>query len=208
MHLRSGKVVSKKAIKNNCVISEENTIHYNDGSYYIGGIVNGKPQGKGTMYYNDGSILQVNSWRNGRAYGFGNRYFGNNKTYIGMFKDGHRFGWGTLICDDKVTRGNWKNSGLDGYGFRQFVNVSGKTSFCIGKFKERNSATCLTYVPDNKEAYLTYWKKGHYDEVRTVINEEVIKTLDKCFEKRRNIKETEIINIMKNEICPKLNIPI
>ena len=37
-----------------------------------------------------------------------------------------------------VTRGFWKNSGLAGYGFRQFVNASGKMSFCFGKFVNVN----------------------------------------------------------------------
>ena len=218
MQLRSGKIVnsnasmkaSNKANPNKVANKPTNIIYYSDGGYYIGDIQHGKPQGKGTMYFKNGSIMQANSWRKGRAYGYGNYDFGNGKMYCGMLKDGHRHGWGTTMWNDNqfVTRGFWKNGGLAGYGFRQFVNASGKLSFCIGKFLEKQAAICFTFVPGSDEAYLTYWKKGEYDHVRTVTNTEIIRTLEECFDNRPKLKERDIEHVLKNVLCPKVNIHI
>ena len=218
MQLRSGKIVNNnvpmktsfKAKTNKLVNKPTNIIYYTDGGYYIGDIQNGKPHGKGTMYFKNGNILKANSWRKGRAHGYGNYDFGNGKMYHGMFKDGHRHGWGMTMWNDNqnVTRGFWKNSGLTGYGFRQFVNTSGKTSFCFGKFVERKAATCFTYTPDSHQTYLTHWKKGEYDHVRTITNPQIIQTLQQCFDNRSKLKERDIEHVMKNVLCPKVKVNI
>lgn len=70
-----------------------NVLAFADGSTYLGGVKDGKPDGIGTMTYVDG------------------------KKYIGEWKDGQRSGQGTVILvDGRKYAGEWLNDTANGMG--------------------------------------------------------------------------------------------
>ena len=64
-----------------------------NNSRYIGQVVNGKPEGKGIIYYNDGGRYE-GDFRNGKQEGKGITYFNNGDRYEGDFRNGNREGNG------------------------------------------------------------------------------------------------------------------
>ena len=108
------------------------TIRYDGGSVYIGQVINGKRNGKGTMTWPSGETYEgdfVDNKRNGKGkytWPSGNVYEGdylNGKRtgkgkftwasgdiYVGDFVDGKRTGIGTYIyADGRVKSGRWKD---------------------------------------------------------------------------------------------------
>ena len=61
-------------------------IKYNDGSKYIGEVVNGLAEGKGIYYYNDGDRYE-GEWRNDKKEGKGIYYFNNGDRIMGDFSN-------------------------------------------------------------------------------------------------------------------------
>ena len=60
---------------------------------YIGEVVNGLPEGKGTWYGDNGNRYE-GEWRNGKKEGKGIFYFNNGDRYEGDFRNGNREGKG------------------------------------------------------------------------------------------------------------------
>ena len=59
-------------------------IDYNDGSYYIGDIYNGYPNGYGTYYFINGDIYE-GDFLNGKFHGSGIFTYANGDKYVGGF---------------------------------------------------------------------------------------------------------------------------
>ena len=68
-------------------------IKYNDGSRYIGQVVNGIREGKGIYYWNDGDRYE-GDFRNGKKEGKGIYYYNDGDRYEGDFRNGKKEGKG------------------------------------------------------------------------------------------------------------------
>ena len=68
-------------------------IKYNDGSKYIGEVVNGLAEGKGIYCWKSGSRYE-GEWRNGKKEGKGILYFNEGSLYEGDWKDDKKEGKG------------------------------------------------------------------------------------------------------------------
>ena len=60
-------------------------IKYNDGKY-VGQVVNGKAEGKGIRYWDDGERYE-GDFKNGKIEGKGIYYYNNGDRYEGNFKN-------------------------------------------------------------------------------------------------------------------------
>ena len=66
-----------------------------EGTRYVGQVVNGLPEGKGIMYYNDGDRYE-GDFRNGKQEGKGIYYHNDGDRYEGDFRNDKREGKGIM----------------------------------------------------------------------------------------------------------------
>ena len=89
---------------------------------YEGEIVNGVPNGQGTMTCCDG-IKYVGEYKDGEKNGQGTETFPNGNKFVGEFKDGKKHGQGTFTwADGKKYEGEWKDGKRTGQGTSTYPN--------------------------------------------------------------------------------------
>jgi len=99
---------------------------------YEGEIVNGVPNGQGTMTCCDG-IKYVGGYKDGEKNGQGTETFPNGNKFVGEFKDGKKHGQGTFTwADGKKYEGEWKDGRPNGRGTDIFPDGSKG----IGEFRD------------------------------------------------------------------------
>lgn len=76
-------------------INENKKIVLEDGSYYIGQIKGGLPDGKGKIYYCDGKVKYEGDFIKGKMEGNGKFNYLNGEYYIGEWKNNKKHGKGT-----------------------------------------------------------------------------------------------------------------
>ena len=79
----------------------EKRIDYDDGDYYIGEVVGGVPQGKGTMFYSNGDKY-VGEFYDGLKEGLGIYYWEDGERYEGEFYYDYLYGEGKYYYTDGV----------------------------------------------------------------------------------------------------------
>ena len=81
---------------NNIMNNQE--IKYNNGSRikYIGQVLNGVPEGKGIMYWDNGDRYE-GEWKNDKKDGKGTYYYSNDERYEGDWVNGKREGKELII---------------------------------------------------------------------------------------------------------------
>ena len=109
-----------KNIKLNDKINKEE-LKYNDGRY-IGEVVNGKKEGKGIYYYNDGDRYE-GDWKNDIREGKGIYYYNDGERYEGDWKNGKKEGKGIYYYNSgNRYEGDWKNDNKEGKGICYYKN--------------------------------------------------------------------------------------
>lgn len=106
-----------------------------NGEYYEGFSKNGKFNGLGEYYWNEGENY-IGEWKNDLFHGYGiyvNKEYGF--TYDGYWEDGKMNGSGTMIMDDgNLYEGNFLDNNFNGYG--EYIWADG--SYYKGYFKNNN----------------------------------------------------------------------
>lgn len=107
-------------IKSDKNVAVTDTLYHDNGTIsYIGGLIDGQPNGQGTAYYESGAIKSKGKWINGRLNGQGTGYYENGTIcYIGEFLNGICNGQGTLYTEVGTIfyRGEWKSGSMTGIG--------------------------------------------------------------------------------------------
>ena len=93
---------------------------------YVGQVVNGLPEGKGIMHWNDGDIYD-GEWRNDRCEGKGIYYWnsgpGKGDRYEGDFRNGKREGKGIYYYNNgDIYEGDFRNDKKEGKGIYYYNN--------------------------------------------------------------------------------------
>ncbi|OMJ88518.1 hypothetical protein SteCoe_9559 [Stentor coeruleus] len=103
-----------------------------DGSVYYGEWNDiGHPEGKGIMFYSDGSICE-GIWKKGIMGGFGRRISPKADIYIGDWDNGKMHGKGKIMySSNNLYEGEWKDDLQDGQG----IEVWGDGSRFEGSYK-------------------------------------------------------------------------
>ena len=107
---------------NNIMNNQE--IKYNNGSRikYIGQVLNGVPEGKGIMYWDNGDRYE-GEWKNDKKDGKGTYYYSNGERYEGDWVNDKREGKGIIyFIDGNVYKGDWKNDNKEGKGINYRYN--------------------------------------------------------------------------------------
>ena len=87
----------------------EETIHYSDGSIYIGEVVNKQKQGSGEMTYPSGNMYD-GEWNNDKKHGKGKMtYVSKSIVYQGEWFNDTKHGNGKIYIDNCVIYGLWEN---------------------------------------------------------------------------------------------------
>lgn len=104
-----------------------------DGDYYEGIVVKGKPHGKGKMEYANGDVYD-GFWKEGQRNGKGKIIYSDGSTYEGTWKNDTKDGKGKMKYNDEdIYIGDWKNDKRDGNGKYSWNN--GKYYY-IGEWKD------------------------------------------------------------------------
>ena len=144
---------------------------------YIGEIANGKPHGKGVIYYNTEDntkrVSYEGDWVNGIKTGKGIMIWKDGNKYIGQFKDDKFNGQGSyFFFDGGKYEGQWKDSQRNGQGSFHYPDGSKYE----GQWKEGQRDGQGTIYFSNGNKYkgqwkddlmngrgVFYWKEGDYD---------------------------------------------
>lgn len=102
---------------------EGQTVDYNGGKY-IGEVKNGKPHGRGTIFYESGAIFTEGEFKDGLPHGQATVYYPNGTiAYEGEWKIGLTHGQGTLYYDNGQIQyeGEFKDDKYHGQGIEYFT---------------------------------------------------------------------------------------
>jgi len=123
----------------NLIINKE----YNNGRY-VGQVVNGKAQGRGIYYYNNGDSYE-GDFKNDKKEGKGIYYFKNGNRYEGDFKNNKIEGKGIYYYNNgDFYEGDLKNDKKEGKGIYYFRSGTRKMGDWIGD-KEIGKHITLSY---------------------------------------------------------------
>ena len=94
----------------------------NHNGRFYGQVINGLPEGKGVMTYNDGDKYE-GEWKNAKFEGRGIYTWNNGDRYIGDFKNGLKDGKGIMYWKDGDRyEGDFRNDKREGKGIFYFNN--------------------------------------------------------------------------------------
>ena len=104
------------------------TCFYKNGDKYEGNFKDDKKEGKGTYMYNEKGEMYQGNFTNDYPNGMGKYFFKNGDRYEGMFKDGKKHGEGTLIYSKGGKyKGEFRNDQKHGKG--EYKNELGQITY-------------------------------------------------------------------------------
>lgn len=154
------------------------TIHYVDGTTYIGEVINGQPDGTGKMIFSDGNLYEgyfMNgkrgggkgkfTWKSGDIYEghwvndlredeHGYQHFADGSIYDGGWKEGKRDGFGKITWKNgRIYEGYWKNDMRNGKGKMTFPD----TAVYDGEWTNDKYSGYGTYTRKDGFQYIGEW---------------------------------------------------
>ena len=142
---------------------------YSDGAHYTGQILDGEPNGKGTLSWPSGNEYKgefldgephgegaltrpsgsaySGGWCKGKFNGFGKHILHDGTIIEGQYIDGKLHGYASQVSSDGSSyKGEWENNGRHGHGV--FTNKKGKIQsgrFVNGQYSPRRSAKWTSF---------------------------------------------------------------
>ena len=155
------KTVSVKPLKTN-FINNFVTLDYSDGRKYVGELVNGKPHGRGTMYFKNHSEQKPNYYvgffEKGQFSGKGKLYetFFDGKTscYEGEFKKNYPHGYGTQFYENRNAYACGKFNYGELNGLAELYEFTPGIELVIGKTKDFTPCGKTHFFYTNGEQYM------------------------------------------------------
>ena len=123
----------------------EGIIYYNNGDKYDGEWVNDNAEGKGIYYQKNGDIY-VGEWKNDKREGRGILYTNNGCKYDGEWTSDQKNGKGKIYWDDgEKFEGEWKNNKKEGLGIYYYNNGDRE----IKEYKNNENIKILMRIKTN-----------------------------------------------------------
>lgn len=132
-----------------------------DIGFYDGYTSNGKPDGIGSMTYNNHTSYKGN-WSEGRWSGYG-EYSTPTDTLTGEWKDGKLNGLGIYKSKDFFYKGEWLDNKPDGIGYAN----AGDSSFYDGEWENGKKAGYGDMLFSNGDSYWGEWENNQFNGVGT-----------------------------------------
>ena len=142
---------------------------YESGAVYTGELVNGWPEGEGTITFVNGGKY-VGYWKNGKYDGYGTITFANGGKYVGGWKNGKCDGYGTItFANGAKYVGGWENGKYNGRGTFYYENgdrYDGKWVDNIMEGKGKLTKKAVQNINwdngryDTQESFTGIWKGG------------------------------------------------
>ena len=122
--------------------------------HYTGDVSSGKPNGTGTVTYDDGSKYE-GEWKDGERDGAGTFTWSSGAKYVGAWTDGMRSGTGTMTWADGTKYvGAWKDDKRNGTGTMTYSDGAKY----VGAWKDDKRNGTGTYTWPNGNKYEGGWK--------------------------------------------------
>lgn len=169
---------------------------WDNGDRYVGRFRDGYIDGRGTIYFRDGTEYS-GQWRNNRFHGDGTRRFKNGNVYNGNYVDGKRQGQGKCyFANGDMYSGDWKDDTIHGFGRYYYNNGhSFEGMFRNGKRNGRGKyqltdgrIEIYRYVNDNRAGdgvrwssnRKKAWKMNGGKAIKRVTLEEAAQIANRC----------------------------
>eukprot|EP00931_Biecheleriopsis_adriatica_P070814 TRINITY_DN44623_c0_g1_i1.p1 TRINITY_DN44623_c0_g1~~TRINITY_DN44623_c0_g1_i1.p1 ORF type:complete len:243 (+),score=49.63 TRINITY_DN44623_c0_g1_i1:77-805(+) len=91
--------------------AEDKTLHYEDGSMYIGMVCNGLRDGEGV--YKSGSEQYSGQWMDDKQHGVGRQTWSDGRSYDGQFSQGRFSGMGKMVWQSQKGTMSYEGEYLD-----------------------------------------------------------------------------------------------
>ena len=159
-----------KEVRQNCDLffgatSDEDIVTMDDGSRYVGDLVDDKMEGFGVLQKD--AELYIGSFHESKPNGFLNLYKKNNLYYSGFWKDGAFNGEGTLYKEDgSIKTGEWNNGQL----VQTLMNKVLPQGKYFGYVRDGKPDGLGTMAYTNGSSYQGKWKKGQWEGEGLYIN--------------------------------------
>ena len=141
-----------------------------DEGRYVGDIVNGKPHGKGKLFYKEDDkynrVSYEGDWVNGERSGNGTLIWKSGEKYTGNWKNNNRDGYGTdYYPNGKIWyKGEWKNGKRDGKGVNYYqTNDKYNREYYEGNWVNGERSGNGTLIWKSGSKYVGEWKNGKID---------------------------------------------
>ncbi len=153
----------------------------NGGVQFVGEFVEGAYEGEGILYYEDGSVEYCGWFADGRFEGVGEYTDEEDRVYSGVFENGTITGYGTLtVGGNKYYEGNFSHGMIDGEG--KMFDPGGAVRYC-GSFTDGEpNGTALEYYPDGTVKYNGTFAAGLYSGTGVLYSESGKKRYSGSFE--------------------------
>ena len=137
----------------------QDTIRFDDGSWYLGQIADSLFNGYGKMVYSDGTVYEGN-WKDGLWDGKGELSYADGDSYSGNFSK-HRFsGYGTyLYANGDKYEGYWDNGMFNGPGTMEYADGSTYAGLWKDDMKE---GLGVMYDARTRSLYKGYFVKDRF----------------------------------------------
>lgn len=138
--------------------SEEDIVTMDDGSRYVGALMNEKMEGFGVLQKD--AELYIGTFHESKPDGFLNLYKKNNLYYSGFWKDGTFNGEGTLYKEDgSIKTGEWSNGRL----VQTLMDKNLPQGSYFGYVRDGKPDGLGTMKYTNGSSYQGKWKKGQWN---------------------------------------------
>ncbi len=125
-----------------------------DGAQYVGGYVDGKKHGRGTMFFASGEKY-VGEFRAGKRHGQGTFTWPDGMRYVGQSSDDKLNGQGTLtLPGGEKYAGGWRNNQYHGQGTYTFADGGSY----VGGWKDSQYHGQGTLILADGRKYVGEWK--------------------------------------------------
>lgn len=156
--------------------------YYENGRHqFVGGFVEGVYEGEGILYYEDGSVKYRGGFADGRFEGVGEYTDEDGRVYSGVFENGAITGYGTLtVGGNKYYEGNFSHGVIGGEG--KMFDPDGALRYS-GSFADGEpNGTALEYYPDGTVKYSGTFAAGSYSGTGVLYSESGRKRYSGSFE--------------------------
>jgi hypothetical protein len=127
---------------------------------YAGNFVDGLPQGKGTLIFNNGAFL-TGEWVKGKLDGKGANHQSDGNLYIGQFADGKKSGKGTFFFNDNgFSHGSFANDVMEGRAI--YISEEGKILNDNYYKNDIKNGPGYQYEIDQKKLFKGIWADGKW----------------------------------------------